>query len=122
MTSVTGHETIVVQFGILDWEAAEERFGQRPGADVYFDPKFPGRVVWYLTQGLYKMYYASVPDYQSQIAICDAVWNNQGNSSTGFKVEPRERSFSMGDIVILSNETVWLCISKGWICINPGVI
>ena len=113
-------DMVVVQVGILDWEACEVRWGQRPGADVYFDPKFPGRVLWYLTQDVYKMYYVPVPKSQSQIAMC-AAYAAQGNNYFAEKAAPMERSLSMGDIVVLSNETVWLC-TKGWLCLNPGVI
>jgi hypothetical protein len=112
---------VVVQVGILDWEACAERFDQSPGAVVYFDAKFPGRALWYLTQGVYKMYYVPVPNSPSQITLCEGAWNAQGNNYFGEKVAPMERSFSMGDIVVLANETVWLC-TTGWLCLNPGVI
>ncbi len=117
----TGVLSRIVQFGILDWEDCYDRWGQSPSADVYTDPKFPQRAIWYLTQGVYKFYYATVQDAPSQLTICEAVWDAQGNNSFSEKVVPMERSFSMGDIVVLSNETVWLCTDT-WLCLNPGVI
>jgi hypothetical protein len=121
MATDTNVDTVVVQIGVLDWEACLERFGQYPSSDVYVDKKFPARVTWYLTQGLYKMYYIPVPNSGSQIALCEAAWNAQGNNYFSEKAVPMERSFSMGDIVVLSNETVWLC-TNGWQCLNVGVI
>jgi hypothetical protein len=121
MVTTTENKTIVVQFGVLDWEACHERFEQIAAADVYTDPKFPQRAIWYLTQGVYKFYYATVQDAPSQLTICESVWDAQGNNSFSEKVVPMERSFSMGDIVVLSNETVWLCTNT-WLCLNPGVI
>jgi hypothetical protein len=114
-------DTVVVQVGILDWEACAERWDQRPAVDVYMDPKFPGRAIWYLTQGMYKMYYVPVEKNDSQIRLCESAWVAQGNNFFGEKVVPMERSLSMGDIVVLSNETVWLATS-GWQCLNVGVI
>jgi hypothetical protein len=67
------------------------------------------------------MYYIPVPKSGSQIAMCDAAYMAQGNNYFGEKVVPMERNLSLGDIVILSNETVWLC-TNGWLCLNPGVI
>lgn len=121
MTTIE-NKTIVVQFGILDWEAVYDRFDQRAASDVYVDRKFDSRVIWYLTQGVYKFYYASVQERASQLALCEQVWDGQGNNPFAEKFVPMERSFSMGDIVILSNETVWVCQSTGWHCLNPGVI
>jgi len=117
-------ETVLVQFGILDWEACETRFSLRPSADVYFDEShFKSRVIWYLAQGMYKIYYAPVAvRLTDQIGQCEAIWNGQGNNIEGEKFVTNERSFSMSDIVILSNGTVWVCIGKGWECLNPGVI
>ncbi len=115
-------ETHIVQFGILDWPACGERFGLRPSSDIYFDEShFKARVIWYLAQGMYRMYYAPVRA-TDQIAQCEEVWNGQGNEPPGDKFVLNERSFSMGDIVVLHNGTVWVCISKGWECLNPGVI
>lgn len=120
---VQNTEKVIVQFGILDWEAAHERFGLQPGADVYFDEgKFEARVIWYLVQGLYKIYLAPIDQNVSQIHMCEQVWTAQGNNSDGEKPYPQERSFSMGDIVVFSNGTVWVCVSKGWHCLNVGVI
>jgi hypothetical protein len=121
MATDTSVDTVVVQIGVLDWEACTERWGQHPVTEVYFDPKFPARALWYLTQGVYKMYYISVENDQSQITLCERAWDAQGNNYFSEKAVPMERSFSMGDIVVLSNETVWLC-TKGWQCLNPGVI
>ena len=114
-------EIIVVQFGILDWEGCLERFDQRPGSDVYFDKKFPFRVMFYLAHGMYDMYFAPVEKRDSQIALCEQVFTAQGNNNYGDKVVFNQRSFSMGDIVVLSNETVWLCTNT-WKCLNPGVV
>ena len=115
-------ETVLVQFGILDWEACETRFNLRPSVDVYFDEShFKARVIWYLAQGVYKLYYAPVHG-KSQISQCEQIWTGQGNNLDGDKFVFNERSFSMSDIVILSNGTVWVCIGKGWECLNPGVI
>lgn len=113
---------IVVQFGILDWEQCHTRFDQRPASDAADDPKFPARAIWYLTQRLYTFHYAQVWDSQSQIRLCDQVWDGQGNDPHLERFATNERSFSMGDIVILSNETVWLATRDGWQCLNPGVI
>jgi hypothetical protein len=121
MATEASVDMVVVQVGVLDWEACKERFDQSPSFDVYMDKKFPGRAVWYLTQGVYKMYYIPVPNSPSQITLCEGAWQAQGNNYFGEKVVPMERSLSMGDIVILSNETVWLC-TNGWLCLNPGAI
>lgn len=116
-------EQVIVQFGILDWEKCYERFGLRPASDIYIDEdKFIARVPWYLVQGLYKIYLAPVTSGHTQIGQCELVWEAQGNNPTAWKAYPKERSFSMGDIVSFSNGTVWVCVGSGWRCINPGVI
>jgi hypothetical protein len=115
--------TEVVQFGVLDWEACDTRFGMRPSSDVYFNvEKFLNQVPWYLAQGVYTMYLTVVLPDVSQIGRCERVWELQGNNFDGLKVYPKERSFSMGDIVVLSNQTIWVCVGSGWRCINTGVI
>jgi hypothetical protein len=121
MATDIGEDTIVVQIGILDWEGCQKRWGEQPSAAVYVDPKFAARAIWYLTQGMYKMYYIPVKNHPSQISLCDGAWNAQGNNYFHEKAVPMERSLSMGDIVVLSNETVWLC-TMGWQCLNVGVL
>lgn len=124
LPTVGSHESVgqeIAMFGILDWEAAHERFQELPAADVYFDKSFHNRVVWYLAQGLYKMYYTRVQADSTQIQKCEQVFQAQGNNPDSQKEVNSERSMSMSDIVVLENHTVWLC-SNGWICLNPGVI
>jgi hypothetical protein len=122
MATEASVDIVVVQVGILDWEMCAERFNQRPGSDVYFDKKFPARAIWYMAQGMYKMYYVPVVADDSQIVLCDKAYYAQGNNPYANKAVYNERTMSMGDIVLLSNETVWLCIGSGWQCLNPGVI
>jgi hypothetical protein len=116
-------ETTIVQFGVLDWEACHERFGDRPASDAYNADKFASRAIFYLTQGVYNMYHALVPvGLGTAYSLCDAVFYAQGNNYEGDKVVHHERSLSIGDVVVLGNGTVWFCASSGWRCLNPGAV
>jgi hypothetical protein len=116
-------ETEVVKFGVLDWELCSTRWDHSASADVYFsEDKFVARIPFYLVEGAYKFYYTTVKPMTSQVGRCEQVWTQQGNNFEGSKVDHKERSFSMGDIVVLPNQTIWVCVGSGWRCLNVGVI
>jgi hypothetical protein len=109
---LTGKE--VAQFGILDWEKCDVEWNMSPASDSYFKVNFASDVVWYLTQGAYKFYYTWVDKNKSPQQKADEVFQAQGNNADGEKEVRDQRSLSMGDIVVLSDKTVWLCVSLGW--------
>lgn len=113
----------VAMFGILDWEACIKRFKLNVAAEIYVNEDKVAEIVpWLLTQGLYKMYYTHVTEAANPIAKCEEIWQAQGNNADNMKEVNNERSLSMSDIAVLSNRTVWLCVSRGWRCLNPGAI
>jgi hypothetical protein len=97
---------------ILDVEAAATRFLGNPFLDAVVNPaKYRRDALFYLANGLYEPFYYNVYVNKRKTMLEDlfAEANGQGEERM-----QGHRSFSVGDMALLTDHSLWVLTGNGW--------